>query len=246
MSDRQPAALARLVVVALTAAVVATAYAGQHPQTNELSKDFAKTNITTIAALPFASDIGDDEDPDKISASMSESKFYQALNLASGFTMMPAAEVGRVLEEQKQSDAMKKFYKHWINDQEEIDENFIKNVAHLLKTDAVVAGAVDVWHQAPVDITQSGTARTSVGALVGLFDGATGKLLWIGRDENFQEALRYTPNDPSTSLGHNQQRGEMERTNLRTAGGVYAPPDFPPVVDLVVNSLVGAFPKRAK
>lgn len=246
MLEKHAGALARAAVVALVVAVLGTAIAGQHPQTNELDKNFSKLTITTLAALPFASDIGDDEDPDKLSASMTEAKFYQALNAGSGFTVLPASEVGRVIEEQKLGETMKKFYKHWINDQEEVDQDFIKSVAHHLKVDAVVAGAVDVWHQAPVDITESGTARTSVGALVALFDGTTGKQLWLGRDENFQEALRYTPNDPNSELGHNQQRGAMERTNLRTATGVYAPPDFPAVVDLVVNTLVQAFPKRVK
>jgi hypothetical protein len=244
MLENVPRLSARLAAVCLLA-IAGSALAGQHPQTNELAKDFTAKHITTIAAVPFASDIAEDEDPDKIAASMLEGKFYQALAAGGGgYTLLPAPEVGRVIEEQKQTDAMKKFYKHWINDQEEVDEDFIKNVAHHLKTDAVVVGAVDVWHQAPVDISESGTARTSVGLLIGMFDGATGKLLWIGRDENFQEALRYTPNDPGTSLGHNQQRGAMERTNLRVATGVYAPPDFPIVADIVVQSLVGAFPKR--
>jgi hypothetical protein len=220
--------------------------AAQHPLTNRLDPAYSGLRITTLAALPFASDVADDEDPDKIAASMAESKFYPRLNAATGFTLTPSSEVRRVVTQAGLEDDLKAFYKNWIADQGSADEDFIKKLASLLKVDAVVAGAVDVWHQQPVDLTQSGTARTTVGVLVGLFDGASGKRLWLGRDENFKEALRYTPNESNSDLARTQQRGQMERTNLRTATGIYAPPDFPLVVDLVIEPLVAAFPKRAK
>jgi hypothetical protein len=217
----------------------------QHPLTNNLDPAYGAMKVTTLAALPFASDIADDEDPDKVAASMAESKFYPALNTGTGFTILPASEVQRVLEQNQLAGDLKSFYKNWIGDQGNADDDFLKKVGALLRADAVVVGAVDVWHQQPVDLTQTGTARTTVGMLVGLYD-ANGKRLWLGRDENFKEALRYTPNDSNSDLARSQQRGQMERTNLRTATGVYAPPDFPPVVDAVVAPLVMAFPKRSK
>jgi hypothetical protein len=220
--------------------------AAQHPLTNDLDPAFPTLAIKTLAAVPFASDIAEDEDPDRISASMTEGKFYTALNVGSGFTILPATEVQRTVERDGLGETMKSFYKNWINDQGDVDTDFIKKVATAMKADAVVTGAVDVWHQQPVDITQTGTARTTVGMLVGLFDGATGKRLWLGRDEKFKEALRHTPSSQESDLVQNQQRAQMERTNLRTATGVYAPPDYAPVVDALVVALVQAFPKRVK
>ncbi len=117
-------------------------------------------------------------------------------------------------------------------------------MAAALKTDAIVAGVVDVWHQQPVDITEAGTARTTVGMMIGVFHGATGKRLWLGRDEKFKEALRYSPNESDSELARTQTRGQMERSNLRTATGAYAPPDFAVVLDVIVPPLVQAFPKR--
>ena len=232
--------------LAFAAAGCGGAATSQHPLTNNLDPAYGNLKVVTLAALPFASDIAEDEDPDKVAASMAESKFYPALNTGSGFTLLPASEVQRVLEQNKMSGDLKSFYKNWIANQGDADADFLKRVSQLLKVDGVVAGAVDVWHQQPVDITQTGTARTTVGLLVGLFDGANGKRLWLGRDENFKEALRYTPNDSNSELGRSQQRGQMERSNLRTATGMYAPPDFPPVVDAVVAPLVMGFPKRAR
>jgi hypothetical protein len=81
---------------------------------------------------------------------------------------------------------------------------------------------------------------------VGLFDGATGKRLWLGRDENFKESVRHTAEESTNDAQRREMRGQMERTNLRTAGGVYAPPDYADVVDVLVGSLVQAFPKRVK
>jgi hypothetical protein len=82
--------------------------------------------------------------------------------------------------------------------------------------------------------------------MTALFDGATGKRLWLGRDENYKEAVRYTGQSSSNDAENRSMRGQMDRTNLRTATGVYAPPAFDEVVDVVVTPLVEAFPKQAK
>jgi hypothetical protein len=211
----------------------------QHPLTNELDPDYNTHDIRTLAALPFESDISEDEDPDLIAASMVANKFYVELDRNSGFTILPSSEVERILEQAGMNDALKGFYKDWVADQWDIDEDFIKAVADELKVDGVVAGAVDVWYQREVDITEAGTARTAVGVIIGMFDAPTGKRLWLGRDENFQDGVRY-PGMSTMSTGQLQR--DLERTNKRTAAGAYAPPDYVVVVDLVVHALVQAFP----
>ncbi len=218
--------------------------ATQHPLTNELDKSFETLKITTLASLPFASDISEADDPDKLSASMFESKFFQALGGTTGFSVYSSGEVGREVTEHEMQARMQAFYKKWISDPSDVDAGFIKEVATMMKADAVIAGAVDVWYQRHIDLTETGSARTTVGAFVGIFDGATGKRLWLGRDENFREAVRHTARELDRDVDNRAARGEMERTNLRTATGVYAPPDYKEVVDLVVGALVQAFPKR--
>ena len=148
-----------------------------------------------------------------------------------------------IAERDGMKEKLASFYKRWTSDQEDVDTDFIKKLASAVKADAVVAGVVDVWSQHPVDVTQSGTARTQVGVLIGVFDGATGKRLWLGRDENFKEALRYTAGSEQGDVAAAQTERQMERTNLRTATGPYAPPDYGAVVDVVVPTLVAAFPK---
>jgi hypothetical protein len=220
--------------------------AAQHPLTNELDPAYSKVAFATVAVLPFASDITEADDPDKVSASMFESKFVKSLSAASGFSLYAPVEVGRQVEQAKMNEAMQSFYKKWTTDTSDIDENFVKSVATLLKVDGVVAGVVDVWYQRHIDITETGSARTTVGGLVGLFDGTTGKRLWLGRDENFKEAVRHTGQNLEREVESRTAKGQMDRTNLRTATGVYAPPDFAEVVDLIIGPLVQAFPKRGK
>jgi len=220
--------------------------AAQHPTTNVLDPSYASLDVKTIAVLPFLSDIRDDADPDKVAGPMVEGKFLKALNVGSGFTLLASSEVGRAVEKEGLQRKMQDFYKSWIADQEDVDQEFIRKVAADMKVDAVVAGTVDVWHQQPVDITQSGSARTTVGMLVAVFDGVTGKRLWLGRDENFKDAVRYTSAGETTEVGRKENERTLERTNVRTAGGVYAPPEFAEVVDIVVASLVQAFPKRRR
>lgn len=243
--QRFTAAAALAVVLAACACGGGRSGAAQHPLTNNVDPAFTTLSLRTLAALPFASDVRDDEDPDGVAAGMAESKFYQTFTVSrADYTVLSASEVARVIEQQKLAADMASFYKRWIGNQSEVEEDFIKKVAADLKADAVVAGVVDVWHQQPVDITETGTARTSVGMLIGVFHGATGKRLWLGRDENFKDALRYSPNESDSELARTQTRGQMERSNLRTATGAYAPPDFVDVLDLVVPPLVQAFPKR--
>lgn len=217
----------------------------KHPLTNELDPAFATLGVKSLAALPFSTDISDSDDPDRIAPTLCQAKFYQALNADSGFHVS-VEEVERIIEGQKLQAEMESFYKKWTSDQDDVKTEFIKKVAAQVKADAVVVGVVDVWYQQPVDITESGSARTAVGMLVGLFDGATGKRLWLGRDEYYKEAVRHTAQESSNDAQRKEMRGEMERTNLRTASGVYAPPDYAEVVDMVVGSLVPAFPKRVK
>ena len=235
-----------LVLIALLVVGCGGSTATQHPTTNVLDPSYAALDLKTIAVIPFLSDIRDDADPDKIAGPMVEGKFVRALNAASGFTLLASSEVGRVVEKEGLQRKTEDFYKSWIADQEEVDADLIKKIATAMKCDAVIAGSVDVWHQQPVDITQSGSARTSVGILVGLFDGTTGKRLWLGRDENYKDALRYAATGEATEVGRKENERTLERTNTRTAGGVYAPPEFAEVVDLVVGSLVEAFPKRKR
>jgi hypothetical protein len=243
-----PGGRLRVTTAVFMLAVFAAGCAGgkrglQHPTTNDLDPAYAQTKVKILATLPFASDISDSDDPDKIAASMVESKFYPALGQAKRFNILPVPEVRRVLEQAGLTAKMASFYKSWISDHTDVDENFIRQVAAQLKVDGVVAGAVDVWHQTTVDVTESGAARTNVGILVGLFDGATGKKLWVGRDENYKDGLTYS--GTAGGAPATVQR-EVERTNQRTAGGAYAPPDYADVVDLVVPALVGAFPAAAQ
>jgi hypothetical protein len=212
----------------------------QHPLTNELDPAYGQRPIRTLALLPFASDVGQEDDPDGLAAPMIESKFYPALNAGTGFTLLPANEVQRVIEREGLGEAQERFYKDWISDQADVDEEFVRTVAELLKTDGVVAAAVDLWNQDEVDMMETGAARTSVGILVGLFDGVTGKSLWLGRDANFKDGIRYP--GPSEERVQELER-QLERTNRRTVGGMYAPPDYSQVLDLVIGPLVEAFPK---
>jgi len=214
----------------------------QHPLTNELDPTFGQRPIRTLALLPFATDVGQGDDPDGLAASMIESKFYPALDAATGFTLIPANEVQRVIEQEGLGQEQTKFYKRWISDQTDVEEKFIRRIGELLKTDGVVAGAVDLWHQDEIDMMQTGAARTSVGVLVGLFDGATGKRLWLGRDANFKDGIRYPGPDEEN---RQELERQLERTNRRTVGGMYAPPDYSQVLDLIIGPLVEAFPRAS-
>jgi len=215
----------------------------EHPLTNDLDPAFGQRPLRTLAALPFATDVAEDEDPDQIAAAMVAAKFYPALDAATEYTILPANEVARVLAEAGLSERLARFYKHWISDQDDIDAAFVSEVAARLHVDAVVGGAVDLWHQDEVDMTDTGAARTHVGLLVGLFDGATGERLWLGRDAQFKDGLRYSG---PTEENRAELERQLERTNQRTVGGVYAPPDFSEVVDVVVLALTAAFPQTQR
>ena len=246
MTRLQTSVLLAALGLVLAAAGCGGTGATQHPLTNDLDPSFVTLKLNTLAALPFASDVTETDDPDRVAASMFESKFFQQMGTSSGFSIYSSNEVGREIEQREMQDRMRSFYKKWISDPDDVDADFVKEVAALMKADGIIAGAMDIWHQRHIDITETGSARTTVGGFIGVFDGATGRRLWLGRDENFKEALRHTGRDLSKDVDNRAARGEMERSNLRTATGVYAPPDFSEVVDLIVGPLVQAFPKRAQ
>lgn len=211
-----------------------------HPLESILEPSFGQRPLRTLAALPFTSDVAEDEDPDQIAAGMVEAKFYPALNAGTHYTLLPPNEVKRVLEEAGLTPQLGRFYKKWISDHDDVDEAFLRDVAARLHVDAIVGGAVDLWHQDLIDIMDTGAARTHVGLMLGLFDGVTGKRLWLGADSQFKDGQRYS--GPSEENIAELQR-QLERTNKRTVGGAYAPPDFSEVVDIVVGVLVAHFPQ---
>jgi hypothetical protein len=208
--------------------------------TSILEPSFGQRPLRTLAALPLASDVAEDEDPDQIAAGMVEAKFYPALNAATQYTLLPPSEVKRILLEAGLTQNLAHFYKKWISDHDDVDEAFLRDLAARLHADAIVGGAVDLWHQDLIDIMDTGAARTHVGLMLGLFDGVTGKRLWLGADSQFKDGQRYS--GPTEENIAELQR-QVERTNKRTVGGVYAPPDFSEVVDIVVSVLVAHFPQ---
>ena len=180
---------------------------------HELDPAYARKTVRSAAALPFASKISEREDPDRIAAPMAEAKFYAALRARTPLAIVSSTEVARALAAAGLSARMQKFYENWVSDQTDVDEEFVRQAAARLKVDTLIAGGVDVWDQ-KVEAKET-RARTRVGLVIGFFDGATGKHLWQGRDENFKDGTRG------------------------------APPDYSAILDLVVEALASAFPAGA-
>jgi hypothetical protein len=99
----------------LHAGIAAGAFRRSASADQRTGEGFQRQSHTTIAAVPFATDVAEDEDPDKIAASCWNRNLRGAGRR--GRRRTPAPRSRGVIEEQKLADAMKKFYKHWMNDQ---------------------------------------------------------------------------------------------------------------------------------
>ena len=125
---------------------------------------------------------------------------------SSGHSMRRASQES--IDDKGLSGVLVEFYRHWLSDPEEGDEKAIRQLALRLRAETLLLSGVHKWDQ--------NKKRTRVGMIAGLFDGATGKLLWWS--EQIHE-IPWPAGDPDAG-----------------------PPDFVVVMDQVVEALVEAFP----
>jgi len=160
-------------------------------------------SLSALTALPCAARIDENQDPDDIAPGMATSRLNAALAVRAPATKI-VSQVS--IEERQLSGNLATFYRNWLGHPEEGDGKELKRVALRLQAGVLLVAGVLKWKQTD--------DYTRVGMVAGLFDGATGKMLWWS---------------------------EQER-QANSSPGDGAPPDYLTVVDSVIVALLEELP----
>ncbi len=170
--------------------------------------DFHPDSLEVILVLPSGSRIDPKKDPDDIAPGLATAKLQAVFAAAGGSASMRLVSQNEIVDKNLHG-VLAQFYRDWLGNPEDGDKDRIRQLALRLRAETLLFSGVHKWDQ--------NNKRTQVGMIAGLFDGASGKLLW------WSEQVHEVPTpagDPNAPL-----------------------PDFVVVMDRVVEALAEAFPQ---
>jgi hypothetical protein len=209
----------------------------QHPLKVVVDPEFEAGNVEKIAVFPFASAVHSTDDPDRIAPRTLDEMFRTELGERNDYKWVAPNSVVYALQSEDLEDRGDKFIDDWRNHQK-VDAEFLSIMAQILQVDAVLIGVVDLWQRDEVDILESATPTTYVGATVTILSANDGRVLFQASDEDFLEGARSEASD------RNPVRSGSGQIYSDPRAGSYKAPDPRGVAVKVVKALVQSIPLR--
>jgi len=195
--------------------------------------------IEKIAVLPFISALNQADDPDGIAPATLEKFFKPALNERNDYTFVSPNTVEFAVEREGWVAEYGKFLEDYPSHPDNPDMEFLGRLAETLKVDAFLVPVVDTWYKDEVDLQESATATTTVGATISIVDARVepGKIIFRATDEDYLEGASSDTADRSVSRTAGIVRADA-------SGRLYEAPPYEDVAVKVVEALVGSLPAR--
>ena len=180
-------------------------------------------SVEKIAVFPFASW----DDPNGEAQQMIDGLFRQELDTRNDYKFITSSRGGGGLDEEA-----RQFVNNWRNHRR-VDQEYLNRLNHVLHSDAILIGVVDLWHR--------DRGATQVGATITILRLSDGTMLFEAIAERTisgsnSETIHYTVVD-ANGIPH-------DRTS--SSGGYSAPPDYIKVAGAVVEALVASIPVRTQ
>jgi len=227
----------RRAVLYLVIAVVMVGCGKTHPVKLEIDPAMESGSVEKIAVFPFSSALHQTADPDGAAPRTFDQLFRQALDTREDYQWVAPSSVSYVLEGEGMEADAETFVDNWRK-KRQADPAFLKKLGDALQVDGVMIGVVELWQQDEVDVRETATPTTYVGATVTIFDVNDGKVLFEASDEDFLEGAR--------SENRDQQivRSGAGQIYSDPGGSMYKAPPPEEVAVKVVQALVGSIPAR--
>jgi hypothetical protein len=232
----------RLGIVGLLA-VFAACQQG-HPISVKIDKGFTNPKAGTapiekIAVMPFLSALNDADDPDGDAPRTMEKFFTPALNERADYKFVSSGTIQYAVDVKGWQEDYARFRREYPRT-DKPDMDFLTRLADELKVDAFLIPVVDTWYKDEVDVTESASATTTVGATLTIIDVAVepGRILFRAVDEDYQESARAETGDRSLVTS------SSGIIRADTGARLYAAPPYEDVAPKVVEALVGSLPPR--
>jgi hypothetical protein len=233
----------RIWLVALAVVFVVACQKG-HPVSVKVDErmnamDGDRPLIEKIAVLPFVSGLNQADDPDGIAPATLEKFFKPALNERADYIFVSPATVGFAVEREGWMAEYTQFLKDYPSHPDNPDMEFLGRLAETLKVDAFLVPVVDTWYKDEVDLQESATATTTVGATISIVDARVepGKIIFRATDEDYLEGASSDMADRSVTRSAGIVRADA-------ASKLYEAPPYEDVAVKVVEALVDSLPPR--
>jgi hypothetical protein len=229
--------LMRRILLYLAIVMVMVGCGKTHPVKLEMDPAMEDGSVEKIAVFAFASALHQTADPDRVAPRTFDQLFRQALDAREDYQWVAPSSVEYVLESEDMVDDAEVFIDNW-RQKRQADAAFLKRLGTELQVDGVLIGVVETWQQDEVDVRETATPTTYVGATVTIFDVNDGKVLFEASDEDFLEGAR--------SENRDQQivRSGAGQIYSDPGGSAYQAPPPEEVAVKVVAALVRSIPLR--
>ena len=189
--------------------------------------------------LPFLTSLNHADDPDGIAPETLEKFFKPALNEREDYKFVSTNTVNFAIEREGWTEEYEQFLKDYPSRPDNPDMEFLGKLAETLKVDAFLVPVVDLWYKDEVDLQESATATTNVGATISIVDARVepGKIIFRATDEDYLEGASSDTADRSVT-----RTGGVVRAD--TASRLYQAPPYEDVAMKVVEALVSSLPPR--
>ncbi len=200
--------------------------------------DAERLTFEKIAVFPFLSALHGADDPDGLAPATMSKYFVAELSTRNDYKFIASNTVVYAVEREGWQDEYARFLERFART-DKADPEFLKKLAGAVQCDAFLVPVVDLWQKDEVDVEESATAATYVGATLTILDGtrSPGSILFRATDEDYAEGA---------------QSDAESRTLVRSGGVVrsdpggraYAAPPYEDVAPRVIRALVASLPIR--
>jgi hypothetical protein len=227
----------RRALLYLAIVVVMVGCGKTHPVKVEIDPAMEDGSVEKIAVFSFSSALHQTADPDRIAPRTFDQLFRQSLNEREDYQWVAPSSVDYVLESEGLTEDAEVFIDNWRK-KHQSDAEFLKRLGTALQVDGIMIGVVETWQQDEVDVRETATPTTYVGATVTIFDANDGKVLFEASDEDFLEGARSENRDQQVT------RSGSGKIYSDPGGSMYKAPPPEEVAIKVVQALVSSIPAR--
>jgi hypothetical protein len=208
-----------------------------HPVKVVVDPEFQSGELDKIAVLPFLSALHQTADPDGVAPRTFDQMFRDELDQREDYQWISPTSVEYAIHREKLDEDYEEFVDTWTK-RHEADPAFLARLGDILQVDGVLIGTVELWQQDEVDVRETATPTTYVGATVMIFDVRDGRVLFEATDEDFLEGARSENRDQSIV------RSGSGKIYKDAGGSAYQAPPPEEVAIKVVAALVSSIPAR--
>jgi hypothetical protein len=232
----------RFLVLLLGVGLLVSGCKPQHPVSVDVTPAFNEDGeggrkiVEKIAVLNFASSLNHADDPDGLAPKTMTKFFVPALQTRGDYKFVAPGTVDYAVAKVSTQEDYAKFLRSYAMT-DKVNMAFLAPLAAELQCDAFLIPVVDLWQKDEIDITETSTPATYVGATITVVSAKDGSVLLRCSDEDYIEGASVSADDRGVIATAGTVRSDP-------GAKLYRAPPFDDVASKVAAALVSGLPAR--